>query len=282
MSKMLECRSVVMNKFMSAIDVNEPNPDVAEKIQKVLQNLRSLRLDFIYYGEKDLKPATYIAETHRFFSAVPSFWLKPAHQTLKELNLAHCHFWGYYLKLDLRGVHFSRLRILQLTKYTLVHDSQLDGIFSHRDTLAELYLEDCAIGWDIEATADKEMAYLDPNSYITRPGSGGKRYATYDKRWHDYFKSFQELRHLQRFRYGWIEKYGPFEEGPDLNLSMHIASYMLYGSLGYQELPSYCMDTGNSLKYGAEWVIEDETSLEELYAKIGYKYVVGKSQVRRG
>ncbi|GAB1196770.1 hypothetical protein APSETT444_006045 [Aspergillus pseudonomiae] len=205
---------------------------------------------------------------------MPSFWLKPTLQNLEKLSLGHLDFWGYYPKLDLRGVHFRQLRTLELTRYTFVHDSQLDWILSHRNTLIELNLYECAIAWNIKETADKEMAYLDLDSYTTRTGTRRSRYATYDKRWHDYFKSFQDLPHLRRFQYAGDEGYTPFEEEEPTELGMHQASYMLYRSNGYEEPFLYREDSGRDLNFVGEWIIEDEKSLEELYAKLGYKYAI--------
>lgn len=170
-----------------------------------------------------------------------------------------------------------------MTKCTFVHDSQLDWILSHRNTLTELSLFVCAIVWNIKETDNKEMAYLDLDSYTTHPGTGGSRYATYDKRWHDYFKSFQDLPHLRRFQYAGDEGYTPFAEEEPTELGMHQASYMLYRSNGYEEPFLYREDSGRDLNFVGEWIIEDEKSLEELYAKLGYKYAIDdEEKVRRG
>ncbi|PIG79070.1 hypothetical protein AARAC_008054 [Aspergillus arachidicola] len=166
-------------------------------------------------------------EIHTFFSALPSFWLKPALQNLEHLTIYSSHYFGYYPKLDLRGVHFPRLRTLALGNYTLVHNSQLDWILSHRDTLTELYLDDCAILWVVAPfDKDKERTYLDPDSYTTHPGLVGHGYATYDKRWHHYFKTLQELSHLRHFRYGHSEYWSgdestPFECETEIIIGMH-------------------------------------------------------------
>lgn len=54
------------------------------------------------------------------------------------------HF-GFAPKLDLRGVHFPRLKTLALGNYTFTHDWQLDWLGTHRETLEELYLDDCIV-----------------------------------------------------------------------------------------------------------------------------------------
>ncbi|KAE8340618.1 hypothetical protein BDV24DRAFT_151753 [Aspergillus arachidicola] len=243
-------------------NVNESNSDEVERIEKH-------------------------DEIHTFFSALPSFWLKPALQNLEHLAIYSSHYFGYYSKLDLRGVHFPRLRTLALGNYTFVHDSQLDWILSHRDTLTELYLDDCAILWVVAPfDKDKERTYLDPDSYTTHPGLVGHGYATYDKRWHHYFKTLQELSHLRHFRYGhsgyWSgDESTPFECETEIIIGMHEESYLTFTSECYSPELSYYYGTGHSMKWVDEgplpWIEEDQTSLEELLVKIGQKYVIDEA-----
>lgn len=220
---------------------------------------------------------------HTFFSTLPSFWLKPALQILEHLTIYSNVYFGYYPKLDLRGVHFPRLRTLALGKYAFVHDSQLDWILSHRDTLTELYLDDCTILWAV-APSNKERTYLGEDSYTTHPNLVGRGYATYDTRWHHYFQSFHELRHLRHFRYGrseyWRGNTIPFERETEIIIGMHEESYLTFSDSYAQEL-SY--DYGAWLRMKWEeggplpWIEEDQTSLEELLAKIGQRYVIDEA-----
>ncbi|KJK68684.1 hypothetical protein P875_00075797 [Aspergillus parasiticus SU-1] len=300
----LGLRSAVMKEFLSAItalpqlprelairdlqNVNESNSDEVERIEKVLQNLCSLRLNIANpHNQGNPECDLYHDEIHTFFSALPSFWLKPALQNLEHLTIYSSHYFGYYPKLDLRGVHFPRLRTLALGNYTFVHDSQLDWILSHRDTLTELYLDDCAILWAVAPfDKDKERTYLDPDSYTTHSGLVGHGYATYDKRWHHYFKTLQELSHLRHFRYGHSEYWSadestPFECETDIIIGMHEESYLTFTSECYSPELTYYYGTGRSMKWVDEgplpWIEEDQTSLEELLMKIGQKYVIDEA-----
>ncbi|KAE8139812.1 hypothetical protein BDV38DRAFT_280728 [Aspergillus pseudotamarii] len=299
----LGLRSAVMKEFLSAItalpqlprelairdlhNVNESNPDDVENTKKVLRNLRSLRLNITNpHNSGNSESDLYHDDIHTFFSALPSFWLRPALQNLEHLTIYSSHYFGYYPKLDLRDVHFPRLKTLALGNYAFVHDSQLDWILSHRDTLTELYLDDCAILW-VVATRDKERTYLDPDSYTTHPGAVGKNYAIYAKRWRHYFKSFQGLRHLRHFRYGHSEYWWdrddstPFERETEIIIGMHEDSYLTFDSDWYSRRLLYHYGTGRQMKCVDEgplpWIEEDQTSLEELLAKIGQKYVIDEA-----
>ncbi|RAQ43517.1 hypothetical protein AFGD_005283 [Aspergillus flavus] len=244
--------------FRELLNVNESNQDEVEKIEK----------------HDDM---------HTFFSTPPSFWLKPALQILEHLTIYSNVYFGYYPNLDLRGVHFPRLRTLALGKYAFVHDSQLDWILSHRGTLTELYLDDCSILWAV-APSNKERTYLGEDSYTTHPNLVGRGYTTYDTRWHQYFQSFHELRHLRHFRYGhseyWRGNIIPFERETEIIIGMHEESYLTFSDSYAQEL-SY--DYGAWLRIKWEeggplpWIEEDQTSLEELLAKIGQRYVIDEA-----
>ncbi|KAE8326188.1 hypothetical protein BDV39DRAFT_193709 [Aspergillus sergii] len=266
----LGLRSAVMKEFLSAItalpqlprelairdlqNVNESNSDEVERIEKVLQNLRSLRLNIANpHNEGNPECDLYHDEIHTFFSALPSFWLKPALQNLEHLTIYSSHYFGYYPKLDLR----------------------------------ELYLDDCTILWVVAPfDKDKERTYLDPDSYTTHPGLVGHGYATYDKRWHHYFKTLQELSHLRHFRYGHSEYWSgdestPFECETEIIIGMHKESYLTFTSECYSPELSYYYGTGRSMKRVDEgplpWIEEDQTSLEELLVKIGQKYVIDEA-----
>ncbi|KAB8276168.1 hypothetical protein BDV30DRAFT_224550 [Aspergillus minisclerotigenes] len=268
----LGLRSAVMKEFLSAItalpqlprelairdlqNVNESNSDEVERIEKVLRNLRSLRLNIANSHNQGNPECDYRHdEIHTFFSALPSFWLKPALQNLEHLTIYSSHYFGYYP--------------------------------NHRETLTELYLDDCAILWVVAPwDEDKENTYLDPDSYTTHPGLVGNAYATYDKRWHHYFKTFQELSHLRHFRYGhseywWDDESTPFEREAEIIIGMHEESYQTFYCERYSERLYYRYGNGRRTKWVDEgplpWIEEDQTSLEELLAKIGQKYVIDEA-----
>lgn len=101
---------------------------------------------------------------HPFFSTLPSFWLRPMISNLEHLTLYSNVYFGFYPKLDLHGVHFPRLKTLSFGKYTFAHDSQLEWILSHGDTLKELYLDNCPILFEV-VIEDNVETLLDPSHF---------------------------------------------------------------------------------------------------------------------
>ncbi|KAF7590810.1 hypothetical protein BBP40_002332 [Aspergillus hancockii] len=300
----VELRSLIMKHFMASLaslprptqelairdlqNVNETDPEVVENITKVLGNLRALRLNITNEhdegnGEHDLEQA----EPHIFFPELSSFWLKPALSNLQHLTLYSSNYWGYYPKCDFQGIHFPQLKTIGLGNYAFVHDSQLDWILSHSSTLTELYLDDCPILFEV-AIYNKEKTLLDPETYTSSPGLGDANWASYDKRWHHYFKAFQnDLPHLRHFRYGhsqhwWDDDTTPFEREGDITMGIHDESYMVfcdgYGPSPYMKRMIRTQGEGRDVEWVNEtvlpWIEEDQTSLEELLAKIGMDHVM--------
>lgn len=107
---------------------------------------------------------------HIFFSDLPSFWLKPAFSNLEHLALYSNLYVGFVPKCDFRGLHFPKLKTLALGNHAFIHDSQLDWILSHGETLTELYLDHCSIIF--EATVypkTMERTYLPPDDFKPHP-----------------------------------------------------------------------------------------------------------------
>ncbi|KAL4863466.1 hypothetical protein BDV12DRAFT_206461 [Aspergillus spectabilis] len=193
-------------------NVNTTDPTVAADIAKVLGSLKSLRLNITnerreFHAELDFQRE----EPHVFYPALPSVCLKPTTASLQHLTIYSSLYCGFYPKLDFRDIHFPRLKSLALRNYGFVHDSQLKWILSHAATLSELYLDDCAIIYE---------------------GFNDNFYASYSKRWVDYFRAFKDgLPHLQHFRYGhgegWFEgdEAAPFERETEIKNGFHEESY---------------------------------------------------------
>lgn len=208
-----------------------------------------------------------LEEPHRFFAELPSFWLKPTVSNLRHLTLYSTHYFGFYPKCDLRGVHFPQLRTLSFGNHTFVDDSQLDWILSHGTTLTELYLDDCPILL--------EMGYLDPSVFAFKDEPDAMHYITYGARWCDYLCAFREgLPVLRHFRMGrsphwWDDETTPFGCETTIPIELHDASYMLfcdkYGASPYVMMNDYGYEDGEPLLPSEE----DRKALEELLEKIG-------------
>ncbi|OAX85229.1 hypothetical protein ACJ72_00389 [Emergomyces africanus] len=235
-------------------NINPEDAETASMLKQVLGNLQSLRLGILNEscegnGEFDL---TY-EDAHTFTRELPSVWLQPASSTLRHLTLFSNLYFGFYPKLDLRDIHFPNLQSLALGNCAFVHDTQLDWILSHASTLQSLYMDDCVILYEVGIYNNenaKDNCYL---SGLTEmyPGAGrnsssGVKYrASYPKRWHDYFRAFQEgLPQLRHFRFGsspfwWDDSGIPFEMEMEIQLRLDVELYLVfcdgYGPSPYME-----------------------------------------------
>ncbi|KAL4967815.1 uncharacterized protein BDV14DRAFT_197455 [Aspergillus stella-maris] len=141
------------------------------------------------------------SEARKFFLNLPSFWLKPTASNLERLHLQSDLYFGFYPKCDLSGVHFPRLKVPSLYAYTFVHDPQLDWILSHKDTLQELYLKHCTILFEV-AIPHPAHTLLDPRDFKRHLRYVDNWYASYEIRWHHYFRAFSEgLPPLRQFEF---------------------------------------------------------------------------------
>ncbi|EEH08899.1 F-box domain-containing protein [Histoplasma capsulatum G186AR] len=260
------------------------NPDDTETVSILKQavgNLRSLRLGILNEccegnGEIDL---TY-QQAHTFTRELPSVWLEPASSTLRHLTLYSTLYFGFYPKLDLRDIRFPNLQSLALGNYSFVHDTQLDWILSHGPTLQRLYMDDCAILYEV-GIYDKDNCYLSPAEM--HPGHKRNLFgevhgrASYSKRWHDYFRAFQEgLPQLRHFRFGsspdWWDNSGiPFEMETEIRIRLNMELYLVFCD-GFG--PSPYMDRwlgendDDTVPY-PECQAEDMDALEALLSKTG-------------
>ncbi|KAL5337261.1 hypothetical protein BJX70DRAFT_389444 [Aspergillus crustosus] len=204
-------------------DINTTDATVVADTAKVLSSLNSQRLNITsehreYPGELD-----YPAAPHVFFLELPSVWLKPTTANLRHLTIYSSIYCGFYPKLNWSGIHFPPLKSLALGNHGFVHDSQLEWILSHAATLSDLYLDDCGIVDEV-AIADYERTLLDPALYKKREGLRDNLYASYSKRWVDYFRAFKDgLSHLRRFHYD-----TPFETETTIRNQFHEESYMVF------------------------------------------------------
>lgn len=161
--------------------------------------------------------------------------------------------------------------------HAFVHDSQLDWILSHADTLTELYLDDCPILYEV-SSYDRERTLLDPSSYTMVPQLERKPLATYEKRWHHYFNAFKDrLPNLRHFRFGqcpywWRDDSTPFEQEQFIPVNLPEDRYMVFCD-GYGPSPymgETLFDDGPDGQR-PDCYDEDEKALQELCAKLGQK-----------
>ncbi|PGG97158.1 hypothetical protein GX51_07464 [Blastomyces parvus] len=270
-------------------NINPQDAETASMLKQVVGNLQSLRLGILNEsdegnGEHDLE----YNQPHIFTRELPTVWLQPASATLRHLTLYGTLYFGFYPKLDLRDIHFPNLQSLALGNYAFIHDSQLDWILSHGPTLQRLYMDDCTILYKV-GIYNKDQCYLSPTEMW--PGTAvnwegnAKYHARYSKRWHDYFRAFEEgLPELRHFRFGsspnWWDKSGiPFEMETEIKMGLNEESYLVfcdgYGPSPYMEdwidPPAEDEDGDDDDKAvrSPECGEEDEDALEALLRKTG-------------
>jgi hypothetical protein len=127
-------------------------------------------------------------------------WFDPVKANLTGLKLHADVDWGWVPEADFRGLHFPRLRKLELGNYTFSHDWQLEWILSHGKTLEELALDDCPIIYHARnfGGLKKEGYVIDPKIDV-----GEEITRTYDHRWSHFFEEMERrLPALKRFQYG--------------------------------------------------------------------------------
>ncbi|KAF7178188.1 hypothetical protein CNMCM7691_006860 [Aspergillus felis] len=264
-------------------DVNVGDDQISANIEKVLQNLRTLRLSIVTeHNEAAPEDDLDFPELHDFFAQLPSVWLKPSASSLEHLTLSCDNYFGFYPKLELSEVHFPHLKSLAFGNYCFVRDSQLEWILSHAATLTELSFDDCAILYDMCLTewhlADR-CPFKESEMELRREGDGRvlMYYFSYDKRWHDYFDSFRtKLPHLRRFLIGsgdWDHGV-PFEKEDEVEICLGENRYMVCYD-GYGPSPYLGPD-----HEPYEWEREtpkceekDRESLRLLFEKTGQRVV---------
>jgi hypothetical protein len=137
--------------------------------------------------------------------------------TLKHLILYSDLRLGWFPKLDLRKIYFSKLQSLTLGHFVFTHEWQFEWILSHRATLRSLYLDHCSILYQAGFTI---AGWLDEENYPQPDLSGdfgisgdlwppddemkaAMTFVSYKVRWHDFFLSCaDELCQLEDFRFG--------------------------------------------------------------------------------
>ncbi|KAK3898701.1 hypothetical protein C8A05DRAFT_37700 [Staphylotrichum tortipilum] len=151
-----------------------------------------------------------------FWGHLRSRWLEPLADQLETLTLYWDIDWGLYPLMDLRGLHFPRLKSLSLGTYVFGVDAQLDWLLSHK-TLEHLSLDSCAIctSWNLGPYDDPDEtpalrfaldnlavreAY-DPKGIHGPPAD--EWIFEYHSRWPTYFgRIAKELPALRRFQFG--------------------------------------------------------------------------------
>jgi hypothetical protein len=209
--------SLSIHNLQDCVNVDTAKSTDFSALLSQLDELELLVLSEEQHDEYEIR----IPERHDFYSGqLRECWLQPLSDIgrLSRLKLYGSISWGYIPKCDLRGLHFPKLRSLDLGNMTFTHEWQLEWILSHGGSLERLALRSCPIIPDIELIwrADADGYPILPNPY---PGTGRGRppiaaRSKHDLRWHDYFRNFRiklpQLRHFAVTHGGWMQG----NEGP--------------------------------------------------------------------
>ncbi|KAE8168323.1 hypothetical protein BDV40DRAFT_284312 [Aspergillus tamarii] len=261
-------------------DRNTQDEEIRAMKAKVLGSLQSLRLNIVTERyEASPEEELEFPEPHEFFAEMPSAWLKPTMGSLEQLTLYCDNYWGFFPKVDLKGIHFPRLKTLALGNFGFVQDSQVEWIMSHAATLTELYLDDCTILYD---KAEMEVRIREDCPELS------KHYRSYEKRWHDLFDAFRTgLPLLRHFRMGttcWSNSGEgmPFEKETQINIGLmndrYMACYDGYGPSPYMAGPH---DPQDYEKAAPECGEEDRNALQLLLKSIGQSVPDSCIELRR-
>jgi hypothetical protein len=113
---------------------------------------------------------------------------------LKRLELYSDVAFGWYPKLDLRGVHFPKLESLALGHFIFSRDQQFDWIISHSQTLKDIFLDNCSILYQIGHDSPPDENWLDqdgcPSEHKYSSRERDPYFVSYYTRWYDVFDRF--------------------------------------------------------------------------------------------
>ncbi len=182
---------------------NEPDVTTSLEFIELIRNLHTLKLKIAIVDHLIISPQVTkkFEETSSFYLHLLQFWLAPASQNLRVLHLSAAVPWGWFPKVDLRGVYLPHIEDLTLVNFTFSHDWHLTWLSDHAGSLKCLRLVDCAI----LDHARPAKQYLDSEGYPLSTGSGGEGqpaegFHSHKKRWSHYFKAIENsLPRLQLF-----------------------------------------------------------------------------------
>lgn len=127
-----------------------------------------------------------------FYLQLPQTWLAPASPKIRTLHLSAGDPWGWYPKVDIRGIYFPHLRDLTLVRFTFSHDWHLQWMSHHATSLKRLILINCAILDHAVSTGqcfDSEGYPLGVEPRLHGDDTQVQGSHSHKKRWSHYFKA---------------------------------------------------------------------------------------------
>ena len=179
-------------------NINHKRIVESKKFKTLLGRIEELRL-LIVHEEDDSDPRYTFEreELHRFFKELPGTWLARC-KSLKRLTIHSQCNWGYYPKVDWRGLDLPNLTFLQLGKYSFAQEWQIDWICGMKG-LRGLVLDSCHI------ISKSEADDMDEEGFVKRPTSNRNQGLWVDpRRWrHHFSKLGEQLPNLSEVRFGY-------------------------------------------------------------------------------
>lgn len=262
-------RSTANIKHLTVVNLQNVNVEATsdlESFKAVLSGLKTLALQ-IATERDDACPEHDIqkSELHTFFKQdLSRVWLQPLQTQLTSLTLYCVSYWGYFPGCPLEELHFPQLKHLSLGNYTFTHDSQLDWILTHGQTLQSLSLDDCPIIHHCTFCCKFRDGRLPPSvKDFTETYTNEDDTWVYEARWHDYFSSIQSgLPKLKNFRIGhgedWNTSDGPMVTRHLLGSELVAMRYVAFhgGTLQYGILLS-CLSLTPTGTGPSQWIEPD-------------------------
>lgn len=176
---------------------------------ETVKHLTALHLQIC--TEWDQENAYSLDEMSTFWPHLRSRWLEPLADQLDTLTLYWDTRWGLFPPMDIRDLHFPKLRSLLLGTYVFGLDEQLQWLLSH-NTLRYLSLDTCVIcsDWRVSNDPQDELRMANANIPVAVPFNpeavypeiGSEWEFKYALRWPAVFDRLaSELPELRDFRF---------------------------------------------------------------------------------
>ncbi|SPJ72233.1 uncharacterized protein FTOL_01961 [Fusarium torulosum] len=151
LSQVMPLNELTITNLADYYDPDLASSDAFKKVMSMpsLTNLKLFVTTEKNEGTDD--SIAYYEEKYVFFEYLPDTWLNQSiSDNLTVLSLYACDYWGWFPKMDFRGMKFPQLKVLALGHYVFSHEWQIDWISSigrgdGGEGLRELYLDDCPI-----------------------------------------------------------------------------------------------------------------------------------------
>ncbi|GME27552.1 f-box domain protein [Neofusicoccum parvum] len=221
----------------------------SQQVKCVLRKISALRLYIVTDDDTTPNNSPEMEEMQSFMCELYPLWLSPASNNLTTLVLYQDLPFGYWPRLDFRGVHLPALQTLALGNYCFSHIHQLEFLSTHASTLKSLYLDNCVVVYYAYLTC-----HLDDEGYPDI-GNGdqfeGRFYADVMTWSHIFHHVRENMDHLTCFRIGKSPRWDKMNKrmalyGEEVNTNFNALAYEdMEQCLCPDRYQMFEMDSGN-------------------------------------